>query len=191
MVSFTVGVFRYICSMRHLLIFILFVQWSLTQGQDVMVEYDKNRDLTKYKTFALGEGEIITPKDQREMVDTKLHEWVRTAIVTELTEKGLTHVDSLGDLTISYIIGSLERTDVQDLGPMGTSPSSTDRTWSRDYRQGSFVIDLNDRNNFLVWRVNAQTSNGTPSTVAAIDAIVEKGFRKFSIKPKKEKKKKG
>jgi hypothetical protein len=163
--------------------------WSAAPGQEIQVEYDKNRDLSKYKTFSLGENEIITPKDQRTVPDEKLHEWVALAITTELTEKGLTKSDSLGDLEVTYIIGSLERMDVQNLGPLGISPTSSDQTWSRDFRQGSFVIDLNDRSDFLIWRVNAITSNGTPSTLAAIEQIVDKGFRKFSIKPKKEKKK--
>lgn len=182
--------FRYLCLMRKfVLLFLLVASSGSTYAQDVTAEYDKNRDLSKYRTFMMGEGEIITPKDQREVPDEQLHEWVHAAISLELTEKGLTRVDTLADLTVSYIIGSLERMDVQNLGPMGGSPNSSDRTWSRDYRQGSFVIDLNDRSNFLIWRVNAQTSNGTPGSLTAIERIVDAGFRKFSTKPKKEKKK--
>ena len=175
--------------MRKFLLIIFTVVTTALSAQDIQVEYDKDRDLTKYKTFTMGESEIITPKDRRLVDDDKLHEWVETALVNELTGKGLTQLDSLGDLTVTYIIGSLEKMDVQNLGPMGVSPTNSDQTWSRDYRQGSFVIDLNDRSNFLVWRVNATTSNGTPSASAAIEQIVEKGFRKFSTKAKKEKKK--
>lgn len=172
------------------LIFVFVVIGSTTAlAQDISVEYDKERDLSKYKTFSLGESEIITPKDQRTVSDDKLHEWVDAAIVAELTEKGLTQIDTLGDLIATYIIGSTERMDVQNLGPLGTSPSSSSQTWSRDFRQGSFVIDLNDRSNFLIWRVNVITSNGTPGTASVIEEIVAKGFKKLSIKPKKEKKK--
>lgn len=160
-------------------------------GQDIKVEYDKDRDMSSYKTFTMGEGEIITPRDQRSVADQELHKWVHEAIVKELKTKGLTELDTLGDLTVSYIVGSVAMTDVQNLGPMGVSPQSSDQSWSRDYRQGNLVIDLNERNNLLVWRVNATTSYGTPGTDRIIQSIVASGFKKFSTKPKKGKKKKG
>jgi hypothetical protein len=160
-------------------------------GQDVVVEYDKDRDMSKYKTFSMGEGEIITPKDQRTVADDDLRKWVHNSIVAELKSKGLNQLDSLGDLTASYIVGSVAMTDVENLGPMGVSPQSDDHTWSRNYRQGNLVIDLNDRSSFLVWRVNATTSYGTPSTDKNIQNIIARGFKKFSTQPKKGKKKKG
>jgi hypothetical protein len=163
----------------------------IVYSQDVKVEYDKDRDLSIYKTFTMGEGEIITPKDQRMVVDHDLHKWVHDAIVNELIGKGLTQLDTLGDLTASYIVGSVAMTDVQNLGPMGTAPNSSEQTWSRDYRQGNLVVDLNDRSNILVWRINATTSYGTPVTDRNIQALVAHGFRKFATKPKKGKKKKG
>lgn len=159
-------------------------------SQEIQVEYDKDRDLSKYKTFAIGEGEIITPKDRRKIDDARLHEWVRTAISGELKDKGMTQLDSLADITVTYLIGSLERSDMQNLGPAGMAPGSSDRTWSRDYEQSSFIIDLNDRSNLLVWRINGVTSTSSPNAANMIDEVVAKGFKKFSIKPKKEKKKK-
>jgi hypothetical protein len=176
--------------MRFLL-FLVFVIGSIsTFGQEIEVEYDKTRDLSKYKTFAITEGEIITPKDKRKIDDAKLHEWVREAVAGELKDKGLTHLDSLADLTVTYLIGSLERSDLQNLGPGGMAPGSSDRTWSRDYEQSSFIIDLNDRSNILVWRINGVTSTSSPNAANMIDEVVAKGFKKFSLKPKKEKKKK-
>jgi hypothetical protein len=175
--------------MKLLLFFLLISISSL--GQDIKVEYDKNHDFTKYKTFRFGEGEIITPKDKRVVKDATLHGWVRKAIMDELTGKGLVYLDSAkADLVASYIIGSLERSDMQDLGPMGGTPGSTSQTWSRDFQQSSLVIDLNERNNLLVWRINAVTSTTTPDAGNMIKDVVSKGFKKFSLKPKKEKKKK-
>jgi hypothetical protein len=73
------------------LVLALFVLVSFSShAQDVVAEFDKDRDFTKYKTFTIGEFEIITPKDQRTVPDAQLHEWVQMAIKTELTEKGLT-----------------------------------------------------------------------------------------------------
>jgi len=177
--------------MCRLLFSVLILAAITCLGQDVKVEYDKDRDLSKYKTFAMGEAEIITPRDQRTVADNDLRKWVHDAIVNELVGKGLTQLDTLGDLTASYIVGSVAVTDVQNLGPMGVSPNSSDQTWSRDYRQGNLVIDLNDRSNILVWRVNATTSYGTPATEKNIQSLIAHGFRKFSAKTKKGKKKRG
>jgi hypothetical protein len=41
-----------------------------------------------------------------------------------------------------------------------------------------------------VWRINAVTSTTTPDAGNMIKDVVSKGFKKFSLKPKKEKKKK-
>ncbi len=153
-------------------------------GQDIVAEYDKDRDFTVYKTFSIGEGEIITPKDQRKIDDQKLHKWVREAIASELKDKGLTQLDSLGDLNVTYIIGSLERSNLASSGTGGIGAGVV----MNDYEQSSFVIDMNDRNNFLVWRVNGVTSTNHPNANTMIEEVVAKGFKKFSIKPKKKKK---
>ena len=177
--------------MRILLVYLAVFTGVAAMGQEIQVEYDKDRDLSKYKTFTMGEGEIITPRDQRTVADDDLRKWVHNAIVGEMKSKGLQELDSLGDLTASYIVGSVAMSDVQNLGPMGVSPESNDHTWSRNYRQGTLVVDLNDRSNFLIWRVNATTSYGTPATEKNVQNIIANGFKKFSTKPKKVKKKKG
>jgi len=171
--------------MRKSFIFLLFLTGITTSfAQDIQAEYDKNRDLTIYKTFSLGEGEIITPKDQRKVSDEQLHKWVRDAIASELKDKGLSQLDSLGDLNITYIIGSLERSDLRSNSAGGIGAGVV----MSDYEQSSFVIDMNDRNNFLIWRVNGVTSTDSPNAISMIDEVVAKGFKKFSIKPKKKKK---
>jgi hypothetical protein len=157
---------------------------SASYAQDIQVEYDKNKDFTVYKTFQLGEGEIITPKDQRKVNDDQIHKWVREAISSELKDKGLVQLDSLADLSVSYIIGSLERSDLQSNTTGGLGAGFV----MSDYEQSSFVIDMNDKHNFLVWRVNGVTSTSSPNAATMIDEVVAKGFKKFSIKPKKKKK---
>jgi Domain of unknown function (DUF4136) len=171
--------------MRKLLIFLLVLTGMADSfGQDISVEYDKNRDFTVYKTFAIGEGEIITPKDQRKIDDQKLHQWVKEAIASELKDKGLVQLDSMADLKVTYIIGSLERSNLASNSAGGIGAGVV----MNDYEQSSFVIDMNDRNDFLVWRVNGVTSTGHPNANTMIGEVVAKGFKKFSIKPKKKKK---
>lgn len=171
----------------YLLAFACFT--TVAAAQDINVEYDKDRDLSGYKTFTMGSGEIITPKDRRTGNEANLHKWVKEAIIEELTEKGLTQVDSASDLLATYLIGTQQRTDFSQLGPLGVSPDNSSQTWSRDYTMGSLIIDLNDRNKNLIWRVNATTGASAMDIHVLIDQVVSAGFKKFSLKPKKKKKK--
>jgi Domain of unknown function (DUF4136) len=176
--------------MRFCVLFFLTLFLSESIGQDINVEYDKNRDLSRYKTFTMGSGEIITPKDRRTGNEVNLHKWVKDAIVEELKEKGLTQVDSAGDLLATYLVGTQQRRDVSQLGPLGVSPDNSSQTWSRDYTMGNLIIDLNDRSKNLIWRINATTGAANMDIHVLIEQVVSAGFKKFSLKPKKVKKKK-
>ncbi len=176
--------------MRLLIVFLLCLASCTVIAQDINVEYDKNRDLSRYTTFTIGEGEVITPKDRRTGREPSLHKWVKEAVANELIGKGLQQLDSAGDLLATYVIGTQERTDYSQLGPLGTSPGNSSQTWSRDYQMGNMVIDLNDKNRNLIWRVNATTNAAAMDIEQLIDQVVSAGFKKFSLKPKKVKKKK-
>jgi len=161
----------------------------LLPAQDVKVEYDKTKDYSGYKTFRFGESEIVTPKDRKQISDEALDKIIKEAIVKELTEKGLTQNDSTGQLTITYLAGIFEHSEIQKLGPLGQTPGSSATTWSNTYSQGELVIDINDsKNNIRVWRINSQTNTTTPEAVQYIDQIVDKGLKKFGVKPKGKKK---
>jgi hypothetical protein len=160
-------------------------------AQNIDIEYDKNRDFSKYKTFSFGESEIFTPKDQKAIDSDKLHGWVKETLTRELEAKGLKRMDSLGDLVASYVIGSSVRSEIENVGPLGGTPGmvAQPRSSMRDYNTGSFIIDLKDKSNNLVWRVNAETILNSEQVQSSIDEIVTKGFRKYG-KPVKAKKKK-
>jgi Domain of unknown function (DUF4136) len=159
------------------------------QSQDVKVEYDKTKDYSGYKTFRFGESEIVTPKEKKQITDKALNKIIRDAITKELGEKGLSQNDSAAQLTVTYVAGEFEHSETQSLGPLGQTPGSSAKTWSNNYTQGEFIIDLNDtRNNKLIWRINSQTNTASPETAQYIEQIVAKGFRKFGIKPKAKRK---
>lgn len=162
---------------------------ALVPAQTVRAEYDKNRDLSRYKTFQMGEGQITTPRDLRNFDEGKLHAWIKAAIAGELKEKGLMQLDSGADLTATYAIGSTQHMDMQNLGPMGGAPGQDSRLWSRDYTLSTLIIDLRDRSRNLIWRVNGETSASTADAARQIDEFVGRGFRKFSIHPPKQKRK--
>lgn len=174
--------------MRLLPFFILLTFYSA--AQEIDVEYDKTRDLSKYKTFMHGESEVMTPKDQRQVDAASLQKMVRETIGRELTAKGMQQTDSAADLVVSFVVGSQDRSDFGQLGPLGMSPGSSAQSWSRDFRMGSLIMDLNDRKGTLIWRVNATTSSSSTDIQQMINQVVAAGFKKFSLKPKKVKKQK-
>ncbi len=182
------SLFHYLwLAMRFTPIFILISFYTV--AQDINVEYDKTRDLSRYKTFRIGGGEVITPEDQQQVESAALKKLVINAIENELKGKGLHPVDSMADLVVSYVVGSDKRSNLQQLGPGGMMPGVDSRTWSRDYRMGSLIIDLNDKSNNLIWRVNATTTDSSNDAKQMIEQVVSAGFKKFSLKPKKVKKK--
>ena len=173
-------------------ILLLFLSISVTcLAQDIKIEYDKNHDFSKYKTFSFGESEIITPKDEKTIDNNKLHGLVKESITSELESKGLKKMDSLGDLTVSYVIGSSMRSEIENVGPLGGTPGmvAQPRSSMHDFNLGSFIIDLKDKSKNLVWRVNAETIEASSEVQSTIGEIVTKGFRKYG-KPVKRKKRK-
>jgi len=175
--------------MRSFLFFIVAILFSaVVTAQEIKVEFDKNHDFSQYKTFRFGEQEVITPKDQKQVSDEEIKRWIVKAINTELGLKGLNQVDSASDLVVSYVVGTLSRSDMGNVGPMGMTPGSNERTYIRDYQQGSLIIDLNDSKNFLVWRINSTTNMGSAAGERLVDQIVQRGFKQFG-KPVKKKKK--
>ncbi|MCW5909832.1 MAG: DUF4136 domain-containing protein [Cyclobacteriaceae bacterium] len=175
--------------MRGLLcLWIVVLASHALNAQEIKVEFDKTRDFTQYRTFSFGEEEVITPKDQKQVSDEEIKKWIVNAITKELTLKGLQQADSSADLMVSYVVGTLSRSDMGNLGPMGMAPGSTERTFIRDYQQGSLIIDLNDKKDFLVWRINSTTNMTSAGGERLVEQIVQRGFKQFG-KPVKKKKK--
>jgi len=166
---------------------VLFLAASIhALGQGIKVEYDKKHDVTKYKTFSFGESQVITPPDQKQVSDATVDKWIKNGVTRELEYKGLQWVEKSGDLTVTYAVGTMPRSDVQAIGPLGQTPGSNATTWSRDYSQTSLIVDLNNKSNFLVWRINAVADVVTDGE-RTIDLIVERGFKKFGKAVKKKK----
>ncbi|MFM7852857.1 MAG: DUF4136 domain-containing protein [Flammeovirgaceae bacterium] len=167
----------------------LLLMSSFVHAQSIDVEYDRNRDFSVYKTFKFGDSQIITPEDQKKISDEKLNKWVISAITEELTLKGLKKSDSAADLTITYAAGTLARSDVERVGPVPLTPGrDANSNMMYEYRQISLIIDLNDRSNNLIWRINSTTNMTGDEGEGLIDAIVVKGFKKFGRAPKHKRK---
>jgi hypothetical protein len=175
---------------RRLLVLVACGASFFGRAQQLKVEFDKNTDFSHYKTFSFGDGQITTHKDLRQVPDATVHKWIRESITFELKNKGLTRVDSAGDLVISYLTGTEKGTHSGKIGPLGMTPGSEDRSFSNDYQHGSLIIDINNaRNNLLLWRISATSESNLSESERAIEEVVQRGFKKLTLKPKKSGKK--
>lgn len=170
-------------------LFLLNLSALASLAQSVEAEYDKKKDFTHYRTFSFGESQITTPSDQKLIDDKTMDAWIVRAVTRELELKGLKRSDSIPDLIVTYAEGTLARSDTERLGPLALTPGANpNRSFTYEYKQSSLVIDLNDRSGNLIWRVNSTTNMTSSEIERTVDAIVEKGFKKFA-KPTKKKKK--
>ena len=166
----------------------MFISIAELSAQTIEVEYNKKKDMSAYKTYQLGEAEIITPKDKQSSNEAKTRILVSNLIELELKQKGLQRVDSNAQLVVSYIIGSMERSSVYNAGPLGGTPGvQSQGAVMQDYNESSFIVDLNDRGNNLIWRINAVTNFTEDNLERQVDVILQKGFKKFPNKPKVKK----
>lgn len=175
--------------MRLIVVLLILLLGNGLSAQNIKVEFDKNHDVSKYKTFRFGDSQIAIndKEDQKKVPKQQFDIWVKNGIMRELEHKGLKKVDSLADLTVTYAMISSDRNDVSVTGPLGMTPNSNDRVFNREYHEIDLIIDLNNRSNYLVWRVNSTAQLSTTEAERTIDQIVEKGFKKFG-KPVKKKK---
>ena len=162
---------------------ILFLLLALTSfplaAQEVSVEYDKSKDLTGFKTYMFGESEIVTSKASKKISDANLNKIIIETIEKELSIKGLSRQESGAQLIVTYVAGSFNHSEFENLGPLGQSPGQIGQSWSREYTQGSLIIDLNDsKNGDLIWRINSTTTTNAPEARQNVEQVVSKGFKK-------------
>jgi hypothetical protein len=167
-----------------------------TYGQGVETKKETDVDIAAtYTTFRVDKGEVVTLSDQR-IDENAFFNSIRSAVVNELSEKGYKAVqDSSAQLVISYVGEAIVRMDTENLGPLGQQPASdpsqinTSRNWSREYRQGEIVMEVQDaRTKKVIWSSNGSVELSTAAgDNRVLNTFVARSFKKF---PKKNKKKK-
>jgi hypothetical protein len=137
----------------------------------VLIDYDKNADLSKYKSF-----QYHASKDNAS-TDNLMDGRIVDALQGMLKEAGLTEVDSGADLAATYHVKTEEQTSFTTtgmgygmgagwgrwgggMGGMGGMATTTEQTWT----DGTLILDLWDpATKKLVWRGSAsQTLKGNP-----------------------------
>ena len=151
-------------------------------AQKVTMEFDRGADFTKFKTFAIRNGELNShnPALNSDLVKKQ----IESDIANKLTAKGLVEVADHPDLNVRYTFGAARKAEVEAY-PAGWYGWGT-RYVRVPYAEGTLVIDLRDpATRSLVWRAIASEEKNDPRKIAGkIDDMVKKSLEKYPPKKK-------
>jgi hypothetical protein len=153
----------------------------VARSQDVSVEFDQSVDFTKYKTFAVRDGQLSARSPALNSELTKKN--IQTEIEKALTAKGLTKVETgTADLNVFFQFGAAVRMEAEAY-PAGWRGLGT-RVVRVPQNAGTMVIDLRDpTTRSLVWRTTATETEPNPAKMAErLDDMVKKSIDKYPPK---------
>jgi hypothetical protein len=172
--------------------FCFLLMTGTASAQKVTVDFDREADFSKYKTYAFAQG---TPAPE-----TLTNQRIQEAIEAQLAAKGLTRVERDPDLYIIYHCAVDERTQLNttSLGGWGWGPG-----WGRwggigdgdiitrveQIPVGHLMVDIGDTaEKRYIWRGTAsKTLSSNPEKNAkTINKEVRKMFEKFPPPPERE-----
>ncbi len=151
-------------------------------AQKVTIEFDQTVDFSKYKTFAVRDGQLNSrnPALNSELVKKQIN----ADIERDLTARGLEMVAGRSDLNVRYRFGSARKVEIEQY-PAGWRGLGT-QVVRVPYTEGTLVIDLRDASvHALVWRAIASEEKSDPTKIATkLDSMVKKAFEKYPPKLK-------
>jgi hypothetical protein len=151
-------------------------------AQKITIEFDEAADFSKYKTFAIRNGQLNSknPALNSELLKKRID----ADIERGLTAKGLVMVSGPSDLNVRYRFGSAPKTEVEAY-PAGWRGLGT-RVVRMPYTEGTLVIDLRDPSTrSLVWRGIASEEKSDPNKIRdKLDDMVRKSLEKYPPKHK-------
>jgi hypothetical protein len=158
------------------------VSAAFAWAQKITVEFDQAADFTKYKTFAIRDGQLNSrnPALNSELVKKR----IEADIMRYLTARGLEMTTGQSDLNVRYHFGSVRKAELEAY-PAGWRGFGT-RVVRVPYTEGTLVIDLRDPSTrSLVWRgiASEEKSDGT-KIEGKLDDMVRKSIDKYPPKPK-------
>jgi hypothetical protein len=156
----------------------------------VATDYDKNADLTHYRTFAFLGGHIWV-NGVADDNNTLVKDRIRNSVIATLSGKGMQQTTANPDVYVAYLAGARTRTEIEAVGPYNAGfgpyfgvggwwgPMYMD-WWARTYNEGTLVIDLVDgASKKLVWRAYAETEVNKPVSDQKMQQVVDKAFKNF------------
>ena len=150
-------------------------------AQKVTVEFDQAADFSKYRTFAIRDGQLNSrnPALNSELVKKQID----ADITRDLTARGLTMAASgPADLNVRYRFGSARKAEIERY-PAGWRGFGT-RIVRVPYTEGTLVIDLRDPGTrSLVWRAIASEEKSDAAKIEGkLDDMVRKSIEKYPPK---------
>jgi len=165
---------------------LLFLGLLFAQGaraQKITMEFDQTIDFSKYKTFAIREGQLNSGNPA--LNSPLVKKQIEADIQNDLTAKGLTLVPSgPSDLNVRYTFGAARKTEIEAY-PAGWYGFGT-RYGRVPYSEGTLVIDLRDpTTRSLVWRaIAAEEKSDATKIQGKLDDMVKKSIDKYPPKKK-------
>lgn len=165
---------------------LLFLGLLFAQGaraQKITMEFDQTIDFSKYKTFAIRDGQLNSRNPA--LNSPLVKKQIEADIQHDLTAKGLTLVTSgPSDLNVRYTFGAARKTEIEAY-PAGWYGFGT-RYVRVPYAEGTLVIDLRDpTTRSLIWRaIAAEEKSDATKIQGKLDDMVKKSIDKFPPKKK-------
>jgi len=153
------------------------------RAQKITMEFDQAIDFSKYKTFAIRDGQLSSGNPA--LNSPLVKKQIEADIQNGLTAKGLTMVTSgPADLNVRYTFGAARKTEIEAY-PAGWYGFGT-RYVRVPYAEGTLVIDLRDpTTRSLVWRaIAAEEKSDATKIQGKLDDMVKKSIEKYPPKKK-------
>jgi len=153
------------------------------RAQKITMEFDQTIDFSKYKTFAIRDGQLNSGNPA--LNSPLVKKQIEADIQNNLTAKGLTLVTSgPSDLNVRYTFGAARKTEIEAY-PAGWYGFGT-RYVRVPYAEGTLVIDLRDpTTRSLVWRaIAAEEKSDATKLQGNLDDMVKKSIEKYPPKKK-------
>lgn len=151
-------------------------------AQKITVEFDQAADFTKFRTFAIRDGQLNSknPALNSELVKKR----IAADIERDLTAKGLEMVTGKSDLNVFYRFGSVQKAELESY-PAGWRGWGT-RVVKVPYAEGTLVLDLRDPSTrSLVWRgIASEDKSDATKIEGKLDDMVKKSIDKYPPKQK-------
>jgi Domain of unknown function (DUF4136) len=153
------------------------------RAQKITMEFDQAIDFSRYKTFAIREGQLNSSNPA--LNSPLVKKQIEADIINDLTAKGLTQANSgPADLNVRYTFGAARKTEVEAY-PAGWYGRGT-RYVRVPYAEGTLVIDLRDpTTRSLVWRaIAAEEKSDATKIEGKINDMIKKSIDKYPPKKK-------
>jgi len=156
---------------------------QVARAQKITMEFDQSIDFSRYKTFAIRDGQLSSKNPA--LNSPLVKKQIEADIESDLTKKGLTMASSgSADLNVRYTFGAARKTEIEAY-PAGWYGFGT-RYVRVPYAEGTLVIDLRDpTTRSLVWRaIAAEEKSDATKIEGKLDEMVKKSIDKYPPKKK-------